>query len=151
MDDPKWSGNDLIDEQAHGLAPIYTNRLGESVTAHKYDDARGATKFETKKYNGNIGPKVVGLFVHHELVQARKMKGQVDAIAPKPGFSDDQYDRLALLYFIASLRRGVWLIPVFHAVLDYKIHQDAHDDPQNFDLAGWGSVLDDLAVKLKYP
>jgi hypothetical protein len=63
MDSANWSGNDLTDDQAHGLAHIYTNRLGKSVTAHKYDVARTGTKFELKKYNGDVGPKVVGLFL----------------------------------------------------------------------------------------
>jgi hypothetical protein len=81
-------------------------------------------------------------------VQARKLKGAVDAIGPKPGFSAAQYDRLALLYFIASLRRGMWLIPLFHAVLDYRIDKDAHDDPQNFDMTSWGAALDTLTTHL---
>jgi len=63
-----------------------------------------------------------------------------DNVAPVPGFSDQQLDRLALLYVAASVRRGQWLIPAFHAVLDIGI-PDAHDDPQNFDLGRWDSRL----------
>jgi hypothetical protein len=134
-----------------GLAHIYTNRLGTSVTAHEYNVKRTGTKFELKQYNGSVAPKVFGLFLHHELVQARKLKGKVDAIGPKPGFSSAQYDRLALMYFVAALRRGMWMIPVFHAVLDYKIDPNAHDDPQNFDMPSWGTALDTLSAKLKFP
>ena len=57
-----------------------------------------------------------------------------------PGFTAAQYDRLALLYILASVRGGRWLIPGFHAVIDSGI-PDAHDDPQNFDMAAWEAAL----------
>jgi hypothetical protein len=63
-----------------------------------------------------------------------------DRIAPSPGLSDAQLDRLALVYVAASLRRGEWLVPAFHAAIDAGL-PDAHDDPQNFDLAHWGERL----------
>ena len=34
-----------------------------------------------------------------------------DALAPEPGFTVAQYDRLALLYVSASVPHGAWLIP----------------------------------------
>lgn len=52
---------------------------------------------------------------------------------PRPGLTQEQYYRLALLYIAASSRARAWLIPAFHAVLDQGIF-DGHDDPQNFDL-----------------
>jgi hypothetical protein len=51
-----------------------------------------------------------------------------------------QLDRLALVYVAASVRRGQWLIPAFHAVLDLQV--GTHDDPQNFDLNRWATRLD---------
>jgi hypothetical protein len=58
-------------------------------------------------------------------------------------------NRLALLYIIASVRKGDWLVPVFHSVLDSGIvvidskgrKRTAHDDPQNFDLISWCNEL----------
>jgi len=38
--------------------------------------------------------------------------------SPDPGFTPAQYERLALQYIIASVRRGSWMIPAFHCVLD---------------------------------
>lgn len=51
-------------------------------------------------------------------------------------FSDAELKRLALVYVAASLRRGQWLIPAFHAVIDSGF-KDGHDDPQCFDLEKW--------------
>ena len=56
------------------------------------------------------------------------------------GFSEKQMDRLALVYIAASVRRGSWLIPAFHATVDAGI-PNAHDDPQNFDLQLWTKRL----------
>ncbi len=44
-----------------------------------------------------------------------------DNFAPEPGFTDAQYEKLALLYAVASRRSGSWMIPVYHAVLDKGI------------------------------
>ena len=62
-----------------------------------------------------------------------------------PGFIDahihfPQYRMLAALYVYASARAGHWLIPAFHSTVDDQI-PDAHDDPQNFDLALWAERL----------
>jgi hypothetical protein len=52
--------------------------------------------------------------------------------SPNPAFTPAQYDRLALLYVIASARSQHWLIPAYHAALDADI-PNGHDDPLNFD------------------
>jgi hypothetical protein len=39
------------------------------------------------------------------------------------------------------LRKGAWLIPAFHCVLDLGL-PEGHDDPQNFDLAQWCSAIE---------
>ena len=89
---------------------------------------------------------------HIELIQPRQRDPQGgaknDALSPDPGFSDAQYERLALLYVSASLQHGTWLIPGYHAAVDAGI-PDGHDDPQNFDLARWGRKLDALLGELK--
>ena len=67
-----------------------------------------------------------------------------DALAPTPGFSDVQYDRLALIYAIASVRAGRWLIPAFHVAINSGI-RGGHDDPQNFDVAAFAAGIERLA------
>ena len=54
--------------------------------------------------------------------------------------TDAQYRRLALLYLVASVRRGSWLIPGYHSAFDAGI-KDAHDDPQNFELKEFAGAL----------
>jgi len=92
-----------------------------------------------------------GLQIHVELLQPRRSdpagKTANDAIAPIPGFTDAQMDRLALVYVSATIRRGEWLIPAYHAAVDAGI-PDAHDDPQNFDLTLWAKRLDALLKSL---
>jgi hypothetical protein len=67
--------------------------------------------------------------------------------APDPGFTSAQYDRLALLYVVASVRAGEWLVPAFHAVLDGDI-RGGHDDPQNFDLGAFAAALEEVIARL---
>ncbi|MHC5194739.1 hypothetical protein ACYSUW_13390 [Pseudomonas frederiksbergensis] len=63
-----------------------------------------------------------------------------DRIAEKPGFTQVQYERLALVYIAASHRAGQWLVPAYHLAVDDRVG-DAHDDPQNFDLNDFGSKI----------
>jgi hypothetical protein len=90
----------------------------------------------------------MGLQLHIELVQPRRpdpasKDPKNDRIAPNPGFTNKQYERLALLYICASVRRGTWLIPAYHSAIDAGI-QDAHDDPQNFDLDAFAKQIEIL-------
>jgi hypothetical protein len=62
--------------------------------------------------------------------------------------TQEQYDRLALLYLIASSRAGVWMIPAFHAAIDEGT-PDAHDDPQNFDLTKFDTSLGHLLTGMR--
>jgi hypothetical protein len=88
-----------------------------------------------------------GLFLHIELIQPRRRAPgfgrRNDAQAPTPGFTGAQYDRLALVYVIASVRAGTWMIPAFHAAIDADI-RGGHDDPQNFDLETFARSLSNL-------
>ena len=141
-----WPSNDLASRPVNS-AHVFINRLGESRTGHDYSVGWRATKFERE-------PSLKGLFLHHELVQPRIKGGfGYHAVAPQPGFTQATYDRLALCYLAASVRRGQFLIPAFHCVLDTGI-DDGHDDPQNFELFQWsgaierilGDVLNPIAV-----
>lgn len=125
-------------ERAH----VFINRPGEIMLAHDFSVPWRATKFEMAR---EFGTTLRGLFLHVELIQPRKRapgRGWAnDFLAPDPGFSQAQYDALALVYTVASVRAGYWLIPAFHAVLDDGIY-DKHDDPQNFDLAAFAASID---------
>ncbi len=135
-----WSGNRLT-TLPRGRTHIYITRLGETLTDRTYLTPWRATQFE------NRSTRFRGLFLHHELVQPRKGPGKSDADSPDPGFTKEQYSRLALQYVIASVRRGNWMVPLFHCVLDLGIGD--HDDPQHFDMAAWGSALDDTLAAVR--
>jgi hypothetical protein len=134
-------------ERAH----VFINRSGAIMQAHDFDVPWRATKFEMAP---DFGSALKGLFVHVELVQPRKRapgRGWAnDFLAPNPGFSPAQYDALAVVYAIASVRAGFWLIPAFHAVLDDGIW-DKHDDPQNFDLAAFAGSIARLREAARPP
>ena len=132
-------------------AHVFVNRSGEILLAHDFDVPWRATKFEMAT---NFAAALKGLFVHVELVQPRRSEpgrgSHNDYQAPSPGFSAAQYERLALVYVVASRRAGRWLIPAFHAVLDDRIY-DKHDDPQNFEFALFAENLEKLLEQLKIP
>jgi hypothetical protein len=133
------------------LAHVFINRGGEVLLGHDFDVPWRATKFERA---ANFGAALKGLFVHVEMIQPRRNEpghGWLnDFQAPSPGFSAAQYERLALVYIVASVRAGRWLIPAFHAVIDEGIY-DKHDDPQNFEFALFAEHLETLLQRLNRP
>lgn len=145
INEATWAGNNLRRWEQVKVTHVYVNRLGESATASNFEQTVGATKYER-------GPGRKGLFLHVELIQPRRRDpgggANNDAFAPSPGFTAKQLDRLALLYVAASVRRGQWLLPAFHAAVDAGI-PDAHDDPQNFDLNSWLASLQSLLAELR--
>ena len=134
-----------------GRAHVFINRTGEMLLAHDYSVPWRETKFEQA---AEFGGALQGLFLHNELVQPRRSAAghgwRNDAQTPNPAFTAAQYDRLALLYTIASVRRGRWLVPAFHAAIDAEI-RNGHDDPLNFDIASFADSLDRLVDKLEPP
>jgi hypothetical protein len=124
-------------------AHVFVNRVGATLAGHDFSVPWRATKLESKV----VGTDSRGLFLHIELLQPRRRDPSGppgnDAIAPQPGFTAAQYEKLALLYAAASARGDAWMIPAFHAVIDDTIPQ-AHDDPQNFDLDAFGKALSAL-------
>lgn len=137
INDAGWRGNDLSVWKTQPVAHVFVNRAGESATIVDFGEPvkKG---FGTKFARDFLKQEAKGLQIHIELVQPRRRDKNRqpetnDAIAPAIGFTDEQYERLALLYVAASARRGSWLIPAFHAATDAGI-KDAHDDPQNFEL-----------------
>lgn len=153
IDHASWEWNDLAKRWANTkVAHVFVNRLGDSVTTIGFGSTLPQKRFGTKFARDKLLESAKGFQIHVELIQPRRSDpaGRTgnDAIAPLPGFTEAQMDRLALLYVAASVRRGEWLVPAFHAAVDAGI-PDAHDDPQNFDLGAWAGRLDRLLNDLK--
>ncbi len=134
-------------ERAH----VFINRPGHILVAHDLAVPWRSTKFEMAT---NFAGALKGLFLHVELVQPRRRDPKYgrgnDVLAPQPGFSGAQYDALAVIYAVASVRAGFWMIPAFHSVLDEGI-RNKHDDPQNFDLGAFDRSLMRLLRELGAP
>jgi len=128
---------------------VVINRPGAMFLGHELSVPWRAMKFERAR---GFGTDLKGLFLHVELVQPRRRapgrRGRNDAQAPTPGFTAAQYDRLALLYVIASVRAERWLIPAFHGPIDATI-RGGHDDPQNFDLEAFAESIEKLVARLE--
>jgi hypothetical protein len=167
--DGPWNRNEMYANfpQAH----LFITRDGRSIApqGRTFKIPWRATKLERPAAD----KRTKGLFLHIENVQPRRAEPEPDfphgdtpdrrfyawdfleagwvcrndRIAPEPGLTDAQLDRLALVYVAASVRRGSWLIPAFHATVDAGI-PEAHDDPQNFDLARWAARLGRLIGEL---
>jgi hypothetical protein len=126
------------------LAHAFTNRIGESITEVEFNLHIGTTKFERC---ADAAAKR-GLFIGIENVQPRVGEPPIppagarlnDRVGPIPGFTPRQYDRLALFYVAASVRKGRWMIPAFHAVID-SLYSSGHDDPQNFDMGSFSEAV----------
>jgi hypothetical protein len=132
-----------------GKAHVVVSRTGAMLLNHDFQIPWRETKFELA---ANFLGALKGLFVHTELVQPRRSAGSAsnDARSPDPAFTVAQYDALALLYTIASARRGQWLIPAFHAAIDGDI-PNGHDDPLNFDIASFAESVDRVVEILDTP
>lgn len=151
IDEKSWRFNNLEMWRKNPVAHIFINRIGESIATTPLSQpvAKG---WGTKFARDFLKSDAKSLQIHIELVQPRRSDANWftgnDAFAPETGFTGPQYERLALLYAAAGVRRGTWLIPAFHCAIDAGI-KDAHDDPQNFDLAEFASELNELLNKLK--
>jgi hypothetical protein len=137
IDTERWPHNHLERwrQGSASKAHVFVARTGSSLTALDF-----ATPWRATKLENAAGVTSRGLFLHVEMVQPRRSdpsgpRGN-NRLAPKPGFTAPQLERLALLYVAASLRRGEWLIPAFHAAIDGGL-LDGHDDPQRFDMGVW--------------
>lgn len=146
-----WKGNKIEVWMNNPVAHIFVNRLGRSVTTTPFNES--VRKGWGTKFARDILKKdAKGLEIHIELIQPRRRdpsntNPENDRFAPEPGFTDAQYDRLALLYLCASVRRGSWLIPAYHSAIDAGI-KNAHDDPQNFKLKKFAKSLKKLLRKI---
>ena len=103
-----------------------------------------ATKIEQPSRARSAMP----VFVHVENIQPRaKPPGSWAWVAPQPGLTPAQEERLALAYIVASVRAGRWLMPAYHFNIDQGL-PDGHDDPQNMDLASWTGRVSNLVREI---
>ncbi len=134
-----------------GKAHVVINRSGGMLLNHELEIPWRETKFEQA---ANFSGALKGLFLHVELIQPRRAAAghgrHNDAQSPNPAFTTVQYERLALLYVIASVRSKHWLIPAYHAALDADI-PNGHDDPLNFDPESFAESIEALVKKLQPP
>ncbi len=129
-----------------GKAHVVINRMGDILVNHDFSTPWRETKFEQA---AEFGGALKGLFVHTEMIQPRRAgRRGGDGHSPDPAFTPAQYDRLALVYTVVSVRAGRWLIPAFHAALDADIH-NGHDDPLNFKIDSFADSLDRLMEQLQ--
>ncbi len=88
------------------IAHAVINRPGGVFVGHDFGVPWRSTKFERAI---NFGNALRGLFLHVEMIQPRRGGPGTAATTSRrliPGFTTAQYDRLALLYTIASVRAG---------------------------------------------
>lgn len=148
INDPASSLNDLSRRVTRKVGHVYIDRTGQSATAVNFESRTppSGTKL------GLCHHAQRGAFLHIENIQPRIRDRSVgfanDAVAPEPGFSEAQVERLALIYVVASVRSGKWLIPAYHSPLDLGF-PDRHDDPQNFDLQTWAEKLRGLIEEIR--
>jgi 3D (Asp-Asp-Asp) domain-containing protein len=156
MNEASWPSNRLT-SWVNSTVPthVFVNRVGESATKTNFVQGVLATKYErgldmpAGAARNRARRERAGLFVNIELIQPRRKSrgsGFFD-LAPVPGMTQSQLDRLALLYVVASVRAGRWLIPAFHCAVDTPL-PNAHDDPQNFDMNVWLASLRSLLTEL---
>lgn len=144
INSPQWKYNNLAPFKTSKTARkvnVVTNRVGDSLTLQDLTAQRPspASKLEQNK----DVPKSRPYFVHVENVQPRlKPAGSWAWVAPDPGFTAPQVERLALIYIVSSVRAGHWLIPALHFNVDKGVtSEDPHDDPQGFNLQQWVSAV----------
>ncbi|MCY1708139.1 hypothetical protein [Pannonibacter sp. SL95] len=147
IDDASYKGNNLriwtgIKDRVH----LIITRDGRSRTFNDWKASR--SKAGVKIESASRAPQSKKVFAHVENVQPRiKPANSFAWIAPEPGLSPKQQERLALAYIVASVRAGQWLIPAFHFNIDEGL-PDGHDDPQNVDLASWVKVIGTIHSEL---
>ena len=147
INDDASSINRLVSRLGRPVCHVYINRAGQSATVVVFESTSppSGTKL------GLCNPTQRGAFLHIENIQPRikdsSTQSPNDAIAPIPGFTGPQLERLALIYVVASVRSGRWLIPAYHSSIDLG-YPDRHDDPQNFDLDSWSRKIATLIKQI---
>jgi hypothetical protein len=149
IDSPDYAGNKLSSWTGRitQRVNVIVTRDGRSKVFQDWAAKRplAATKLELQAYAKSSKK----YFVHVENVQPRLKPAHSFAwIAPDPGLSAKQEQRLAVAYVVASFRAGSWLVPAYHFNIDEGL-PEGHDDPQNTDLASWVGKIEQIESSLK--
>lgn len=128
-------------------AHAWVNRLGAIRVTYDFGrrPTRASTKFEAAH------SALLGLFLHTELTQPRRAPASapdLDIYVPVPAFTEAQYRSVALLYVVASVRAGRWLVPAYHVAIDQGIPR-GHDDPQHFSLERFSAALGQILRQIE--
>lgn len=149
LDLPSYRGNRLsewngkISKKVH----LIISRDGQSRTYRTWGGPRPSPAIKIEQTDYSLAARKH--FVHVENVQPRlKPKTTWAWIAPKPGFSAKQEERLALAYIAASMQAGSWLVPAYHFNIDQGL-PDGHDDPQSTDLPSWVKRIAAIEAAIK--
>jgi hypothetical protein len=147
MNEESYSANSLNGwASMTGRVNLITSRTGRSRLIVDWGAARSrpATKIEQT----NMASAWRRAFVHVENIQPRLKPAHSWAwVAPQPGLTPAQEQRLALAYVVASFRAGRWLVPAYHFNIDQGL-PDGHDDPQQMDLQSWTQRVSDLVTAI---
>lgn len=157
INEATWPANRLAPWiRSRTPAHVFVNRTGESATKSDFKVNVNGTKYDLGRdapagaERRRRAARRANQFLHIELIQPRRKSRPTTFfdLAPTPGMSPKQLERLALLYVSASVRAGRWLLPAYHCAVDTPI-PDAHDDPQNFDLNLWLDGLRSLLAEIE--
>lgn len=149
IDEPDYKGNRFTSysSSTRKRVNLLIARDGRSTTFNTWGALRTLPAVKLEEKRRSIGSR--NRMVHVENVQPRiKPKKSFAWIAPVPGFSAKQEERLALAYISASVAAGRWLIPAYHFNVDQDF-PDGHDDPQNADLGSWVSRIERTVANIK--
>ena len=106
--DPQYVNNlaDYACSDGWGKAHVFVNRTGDMLVDHDYRDCLARDQVRA---GGGIRRRAAGTVPAQRAdpaAPARRPRRRNDAQSPDPAFTAAQYDRLALLYTIASVRRA---------------------------------------------
>jgi hypothetical protein len=137
-----WSGNRLA-TLPRGKTHIYITRLGQTLTDKSYLTPWRATQFELKPNHTRFRDcSCITSWCSPARVRAIPIRILLILVLRPSSMCGWLFNIV-----IASVRRGNWMVPTFHCVLDLGV--GTHDDPQRFDLAAWGAALDDVLAAVR--
>jgi hypothetical protein len=148
INDEDSSLNNLSRRVTQKVCHVYINRAGQSATVITFESPTPPIGTKFGRCHSPQRTDVLHIENIQPRIRDRSVKFSNDAIAPEPGFSEAQLERLALVYLVASVRSRKWLIPAYHAPIDLGFPH-AHDDPQNFNLQAWAAKLDELIAEIR--
>jgi hypothetical protein len=134
-----WSHNGLERWRQRPVAHVFVNRLGQSIAPHAWVASQRATKLEVRV----LGEKAAACsstpnrFSHVNAIRKGREKR---CHCSRANFTDAQLDPVGV-GFMPPPASSMRLDDTRISCLRGRRLPDAHDDPQNFDLALWAKRL----------